>query len=368
MDSEKKEETACSCGCSCGEAISDPVKTVESSCSCCGPLGRVANSEIRTTTSTITFANTWDHFKARWGVHRMNHRVEPGLYRLGNPSPESPVIVTANYTLSFDAVRSSLDGIDAYILVIDTKGVNVWCAAGKGTFGTGELLRRIAVTNLASVVSHRNIILPQLGASGVSAHEVQKYSGFHVKYGPVRSCDLPEFLKTGKATPEMRRVEFSLKDRITLTPIELVSVFFPTIIAAIVLYFLSGLPASLAAFAAVLAGTILFPILLPYIPTNDFSTKGFILGFIVAIPFAFTFYGNTGVPQFVRIMSALIPLLVMPVVTAYLALNFTGSTTFTSRTGVKKEIFRYIPVMVVLVAVGIILGIGLGIARLQGVF
>lgn len=77
------------------------------------------------TTSELSFRNVLDHILARWGVRRMGHRVEPGLYSLGNPTPTSPVFVTANYTLSFDALRSSLKGIDGYILVLDTKGVNV---------------------------------------------------------------------------------------------------------------------------------------------------------------------------------------------------------------------------------------------------
>ena len=85
---------------------------------------------------------------------------------MGSPSPDSPVLVSANYKLSFDVLRRSLAGIDAWILVLDTKGINVWCAAGKGTFGTEELLRRIAAVRLGEVVSHRRLVLPQLGAPG----------------------------------------------------------------------------------------------------------------------------------------------------------------------------------------------------------
>ena len=87
---------------------------------------------IAGTTSTLTAADRWDHFLARIGVNRQGHRVDPGLYAIGSPSGDSPVLVTANYTLSFDALRSVLSGISAYILVLDTKGINVWCAAGKG--------------------------------------------------------------------------------------------------------------------------------------------------------------------------------------------------------------------------------------------
>ena len=151
---------------------------------------------IRAVQSRLTSADYLDHFLARVGINRMHHRVTPGLYALGNPTSESPVFVTANYTLSFDALRSALPGIDGYILVLDTQGVNVWCAAGEGTFGTDELVRRIEACQLNEVVSQRLLILPQLGAPGIAAHEIRKRSGFKVEYGPVRAADLPEYLKT----------------------------------------------------------------------------------------------------------------------------------------------------------------------------
>jgi CO dehydrogenase/acetyl-CoA synthase gamma subunit (corrinoid Fe-S protein) len=155
---------------------------------------------IRDTSSELTFANHWDHFLARVGYQRGDHRVTPGLYRIGRPDETSPVFVSANYSLSFDALRSVLTGIDGYILVLDTRGVNVWCAAGKHTFGTREIARRVKETDLVKVVSHRKLILPQLGAPGVSAHEVRRLCGFTVEYGPVRAADLPEYLKTHQAT------------------------------------------------------------------------------------------------------------------------------------------------------------------------
>jgi hypothetical protein len=346
-------------GCSCSSVA------YVSPCSC--RSGTSQQAVTRTTDSTITFANQLDHFCARLGINRVEHRVEPGLYRLGNPTPESPVFASANYTLSFDAVRSALAGIDAYILVLDTKGINVWCAAGKGSFGTDELVSRIENTGLAGTVTHRNIILPQLGAPGISAHDVQRRSGFKVEYGPVRARDLPEYIRTGKATPEMRRVEFPVRDRIVLAPVELVHVALPVIIIAAVLWFLAGPVAALAAISAVVAGTVFFPVLLPFIPTKDFSTKGLLLGGVVAIPFATAFASAPALPGWAAFVAAIMPLLIMPAATAYMALNFTGSTTFTSRTGVRTEIFRYVPVMVIMAASGIVLGIILGVSHLMGV-
>lgn len=85
--------------------------------------------------------------------------------------------------MSFDILRKEMHGLDGWVLVLDIKGINVWCAAGKGTFGTQELINRIAIVQLEKVVSHKTVILPQLGAPGISAHEVAKLSGFKVLYG-----------------------------------------------------------------------------------------------------------------------------------------------------------------------------------------
>ena len=321
---------------------------------------------VREASSTITLADRWDHCLARWGVKRNQHLVEPGLYALGNPTPDSPVFVTANYTLSFDALRSALRGIDGYIMVLDTRGINVWCAAGKGTFGTDELVNRIELTGLHNVVNHRMLILPQLGATGVAAHEVRRRSGFKVEYGPVRATDLPEYLKTHRATPEMRQARFNLADRLVLIPIELVHVLLPMVIAAAVLFFVGGLVASGAAVAAILAGVVLFPILLPWLPTSDFSVKGFILGGLVVLPFVLRILLGDADPGWARVVWALILLLAVPSVTAYLALNFTGSTPFTSKSGVRHEIFAYAPVMAVTLGIGIVLAIVIIFTRGMG--
>jgi len=317
-----------------------------------------ATPDLMYTSSALTFADHWDHILARWGYRRGDHRVTPGLYALGQPTAESPVFVTANYTLSFDAVRSALAGVDGYILVLDTMGVNVWCAAGKGTFGTDEIVQRVEVAHLADVVSHRTLILPQLGAPGVVAHEVKQRTGFKVEYGPVRAADLPEYLQTHQATPEMRQVRFPLRDRLVLIPVELVHLVKPTALAAVVLAVLLGPLAATGAVAAVLAGAALFPILLPWLPTEEFSSKGFILGGLTALPFALASRKRDegrGWP--------LAYLLSLPPVTAFLALNFTGATPFTSKTGVKREMFRYIRVMAGMFGAGVLLALVLRLTR-----
>ncbi|MCX9009519.1 MAG: mercury methylation corrinoid protein HgcA [Candidatus Methanoperedens sp.] len=345
--------------------------------SCCGSSSNISETAsllnetgypaIRSTSSGISLANRWDHLMARLGVKRGQHLIEPGLYTIGKPTKESPVFVSANYTLSFDALRSALHGNDCYILVLDTKGINVWCAAGKGTFGTDELVHRIEAVGLNDVVNHRTLIVPQLGATGVDAREVRARSGFKVEFGPVRAADLPEYLKTHKATEEMRRVRFTLSDRIVLLPIEMIYILIPVLIASAIIALIGNYTASAAVIAATFSGVVLFPILLPWIPTTDFSTKGFLIGVLMALPFALnSFYGMTDGTLWLRYGWGLTYMLIMPSISAFLALNFTGSTTFTSVTGVKREIFTYIPKMAGMFGIGIILVIVLTSMRILG--
>jgi len=299
----------------------------------------------------------WDHFLFRWGYKRSEHLIAPGLYSVGEPSPESPVFVSANLTLSFDALRSSLDGMSAYVLVLDTKGISVWCAAGKGTFGTEEVVKRIKACELDKVVSHRKVILPQLAAPGVNALDVKKSTGFQVQWGPVRAKDIPEYMRQGKATPEMRKVTFTLRERAVLVPVEIVHTFLYMAFFSLLAFLLGGLVLALAAVAVILGGVALFPLLLPFLPTHEFSSKGTILGILLSLPFSLyslTLGHAVDLELVVRVLA--FALLMAPWV-SFLALNFTGCSTYTSRTGVRKEIFRWIPVMAIMFVAGVVLGI-----------
>jgi hypothetical protein len=306
------------------------------------------------TDSRITWANRWDHLLARIGYRRSRHRVEPGLYVLGEPDEKASVFVTANYTLSFDALREQLGGTDGYILVLDTRGVNVWCAAGKGTFSTAALVSAIQVTRLKDRVSHRRVIVPQLAAVGVAGWRVKKESGIRVDFGPIRAEDIPRYLASGEVTAEMRQVRFLLRDRLVLTPVELTNYSIPTAIAATALYLLAGPMAAVAALTTVLAGVFLVPVLLPLLPTPNFSVKGFVLGLTVSTPFAFTAWMAAPGGMITGTAAALAyPLLMAPTV-ALLSLNFTGSTTFTSQSGVRNEIAHYTRPMAASAAAGLL--------------
>jgi acetyl-CoA decarbonylase/synthase complex subunit gamma len=303
----------------------------------------------------------------RLGIGRMDYRVEPGLYAAGEPDEECPVFVSANYKLSFDHLRTALGGRDGWILVLDTRGINVWCAAGKGTFGTEEVVRRADEAGLTEVVDHRRLVLPQLGAPGVAAHEVQRRTGFSVTYGPVRAEDLPAFLDSGmEASPEMRRVRFGLKDRLVLVPVEVVggakTFALPALaVAALIGLAGGGLDASgfltnagraLALLvSALLAGAALTPALLPWIPGRAFSLKGAILGAVPAIVWgAAALRDGAGIGDGLECGGWLV---LLPAVAAFYAMNFTGASTYTSLSGVRREMRIAVPLQ----AAGAVLGL-----------
>lgn len=297
----------------------------------------------------LNFSDRVGACKARWGIGRMNYMIPPGLYAIGNPTEDAPVLVTANYKMSFDSVRSSLTGHDVWLLVLETFGINVWCAAGKGTFGTDELVQRIAATGLTGVVSHRNLLLPILGAPGVSAYEVVRRSGFMIHYATIRAQDLPEFLGQGQTTsPAMRELTFTFYERLVLIPVELVLALKSILFAGGGMFLLfavtsgpgAGLTALQGWLGACLAGIVAGPLLLPWLPGRSFAVKGAVVGVAWSMLFYMLAGGSSwSIPVVMAIFLAL------PAVSAFYTLNFTGCTPYTSRSGVKKEMRFAIPAM-----------------------
>lgn len=322
---------------------------------------------IPVVSTTLKAGDRWGSVKARWGIDRMQYNVLPGLYAVGSPGADSIVFVTANYKMSFDALRSCLGGLDAWILVLDTKGINVWCAAGKGTFGTAELVSRVTKVKLSSLVSHRVLVLPQLGASGVSAPEVARRTGFRVEWGPVRAQDIQAYLAAGRQKSEaMREVRFDLRDRMVIAPIEIAHSW-PIIPATIVLAGLFGLPLNSGFIAraipvAVLilgiipVGTVLFPAILPYLPSRAFVVKGAILGAVWAILCALLFH--------VPAVAAVACILLATPVVAFLAMNFTGASTYTCQPGALLEVDRSFWPMVISLIASLVTG---GAVKLFGI-
>lgn len=304
-------------------------------------------------------------FLVRCGIKRGNYAIEPGLYCVGKPDDKSPVLVSANYKLSFDHLRKELEGINAWILVLNTNGVNVWCAAGKGTFGTDELIRSIRVSNLENVVTHKKLILPQLGATGVAGFQVKKQTGFKVVWGPVYAADIKRFITDGlKADTKMRQVRFPLPERLVLTPVELNMLLKPSLIIFSILVLLSGIGFDgysfqnilnrgslivLSGLIGIISGAILVPLLLPWVPFRSFYLKGIVMGLVAGLGmFAL-------MPVWVAVSESIALVLFIVALSSYLAMNFTGSTPYTSPTGVEREMKKGLPVQLLLAFAALVL-------------
>ncbi len=138
-----------------------------------------------------------------------------GLRRIGNPDPDSPVLVTCNFDLTVKRLIKLLRGLDLWLLVGESKGVNVWCAAGGDEFNTHSVVSVVKTSGIADKVSHRTLILPPLGAPGIKKSEVQKQTGWKVKWGPVSAEDIPRYLADNcKRDERMKRVTYNLKERL----------------------------------------------------------------------------------------------------------------------------------------------------------
>ncbi len=318
-----------------------------------------AKGKVPVISTKLTFKDKLGAFKVRFNIGRMNYQINPGLYAIGSPDSNSPVLVSANYKLTFDIVRKELDGLNCWLMILDTKGINVWCAAGKGTFGTDEIINRINKTKLSEIVSHKRLILPQLGAPGVSAHEIIRQTGFSVTYGPVRASDIKEFLRAEcKATDEMREVKFTMRDRMVLTPVEFIAAAKVALFVLGIVFILNlfvvrtfGAADLLAFIAAMVTGTIITPILLPFIPGKAFAFKGWLLGLIMTTCIVWL----NGWFTVNSVLLVIGYLLALPSYSAFLAMNFTGSSTYTSFSGVLKEMKLSIPPIIISITVGCII-------------
>ncbi len=318
----------------------------------------------------LTFEDKMGALRARIGINRDNYKIAPGVYAVGSPNEKSHVLVTANYKLSFDKLRKNLKSSDVWILVIDTRGINVWCAAGKELFSTEEVTYQVKTNQIDKLVSHKKIILPQLSATGVCAQEVKKSCGFSVIWGPVTTKDIETFIHSGmKATSSMRSVTFPLMERIVLIPVEIALSLKPFAWTVFLIFLFSGMSHSFFSFdmawsrgfiatyfllIGIFAGAIVTPIFLPWIPNPYFYIKGTIVGILFSLINIYIFWSK------VNFFESIALFIFSTVISSYLAMTFTGSTPYTSPSGVEKEMKSAIPIQIGFMVVSTFLWIGSG--------
>ena len=140
-----------------------------------------------------------------------------GLVRIGNPGRNSPVLLTCNYHLAVERVKRALKGMDCYLLVANSRGINVWCAATGGHLTNHDVISVLKTSGIEKLVDHKEVILPQLAAPGVEGKVVKKKTGWTAIWGPVYARDIPAFVENNFAkTPGMGEVRFPLAQRLEM--------------------------------------------------------------------------------------------------------------------------------------------------------
>ncbi len=197
-------------------------------------------------------------------LRMLPHRARTGLVPVGNPGPDDPVLLTGNFTLTVRRLQQSLRGMNCWLLCADSKGINVWCAAGGGHLTHHDVISVLRTSGVEERVHHRRLVLPQLAATGVERRVVEDVTGWKTSWGPARLEDLPAFLARGRATRRAeRRMRFPLWERLEMATMWGVPML---VIAAPLAWLAGGLPAAGAvALAVVVAVGGVFS-LLPWLP------------------------------------------------------------------------------------------------------
>jgi NAD-dependent dihydropyrimidine dehydrogenase PreA subunit len=185
----------------------------------------------------------------------------PGLVKIGNPDRNAPVFLTCNYHLTVARVKKALHGMDCYLLVANSKGVNVWCAAAGGLLTNHDVVSVLKTSSIDQYVDHRVVVLPQLAAAGVEAAVVQKKTGWKIVWGPVYAKDIPLFIKNEmEKTQTMREVTFPLQHRIEMCAAWAFPISFILGLVISLLWRESVLPVVGLVWGLSLGGYILFPV------------------------------------------------------------------------------------------------------------
>ncbi|MFX1568560.1 MAG: methyltransferase domain-containing protein [Promethearchaeota archaeon] len=144
--------------------------------------------------------------------------IEPGIYQSGNPNENSPIIVTANYVYTYIRVMRALKGLDAWVLCVDSRGINVWCAARGNNFGNKQVIEAVEASGIVNITNKKTLIVPQLSAGGIAVPLIKAEAPnfpFHILYGPVWAKHIPKFLeeRPARKTDEMKLAKFTISHR-----------------------------------------------------------------------------------------------------------------------------------------------------------
>ena len=265
--------------------------------------------------------------------------VKPGLYFTGEQNENAPLLVTANNFLTVFLLARRIGGRSVRILVVNTDSINVWCSAAKGRFSAGEIIDTANRCGLLREGQKIHMILPKLCLSGVNLAELQQ-AGIRPSIGPIYAKDVPHYLDEGKFPDRVDdRIRFGLQSR-TFTALPTAVQFFYYFLGVYVFLFWT-VDTSIIWIATGLA--FFYPILSPFLPGKQFAVKGISLAFLVSfLPAGLFFAGKLNI----RLASFLI--IFFFATTIFIALSYTGNSAVSNYSRVRKEIARFLPIVVLL--------------------
>ena len=200
-----------------------------------------------------------------------------GLIKIGSPGRNSPVFLTCNFDLTVEMVKREIRGLNAYLLVANSRGINVWCGAAGGLFTNHDVISVLKTSGIENMLEHRNIILPQLSAVGIQPDIIYQKTGWRAVFGPVYAKDIIKYINAGnKKTESMRKVRFSFFDRLEVT---VLWAFPMSVISAVILALLwqkMVVPTVSIAWAVSLIVFLSFPLYSKYINPKR-ERKGFVI-------------------------------------------------------------------------------------------
>lgn len=165
--------------------------------------------------------------------------VRSGLYRIGSPTPDSPLLLTSNFYMTFKQVVKALRGQHCWLMVQDTEGWNVWCAADARIFSAEKAAALMRAYDVDGLLNHKTIVIPRLGGriarrlseltAPSTVSEATSGQGWRVIKGPIEARDLPAFIEGGfVATPPMGSLRryYSLPQRLRVGTLTALSAIF----------------------------------------------------------------------------------------------------------------------------------------------
>lgn len=123
-------------------------------------------------------------------------QVQPGIYEINQPKPESPVLITTNFSITYFSVANEVEGsgLPAWLVVTDAEGMSVLTAWAAGKFDAERIAKAIKGFDVASKVSKKRVVLP--GHVAVLSGELEaELPDWEIRVGPREAVDLPAFMK-----------------------------------------------------------------------------------------------------------------------------------------------------------------------------